>query len=158
MKKKLSIFSLIFVTFLAAVNGVSTDAQTISGSINKDSVRRGRRAASGQIILKIPAELHVNSHKPNDEFTVPTTVKFNDSNVKVSKIIYPKGILRKFKFSETALSVYQGRVIFPFTFSVPANLKSNEIRINAMIEFQACNEEVCFPPKRKKITLTARIK
>ena len=132
-------------------------AQTVSGAINGKTVKRGK-LASGKIILIIPNDLHVNSNKPSDEFLIPTNVKFNSSNVKVGKIIYPKAIFQKFNFSEKPLSVYEGQIIIKFTFLIPVNFKNKEVNIDAVVQYQACNQEVCFAPKKIKITLSAKIK
>src|SRR4051812_22349748 len=115
MKKLLITISLIFGMLLTSAVFHNLNAQTVSGLIDKKTIRRGR-AASGRIILTIPSDLHINSSKPNDEFTVPTSVKFNGSNVKINRIIYPKGIFQKFDFSSIPLSVYEGQAIIKFTF------------------------------------------
>ena len=132
-------------------------AQTVSGAIDEKTVKRGK-LATGKIILTIPNDLHVNSNKPSDEFLIPTNVTFTSPNIKISKVIYPKAKFKKFSFSEKPLSIYEGQAVINFTFLIPANFKNNEVNIDAVVQFQACNHEVCFPPKKQKITLSAKIK
>jgi hypothetical protein len=56
------------------------------------------------------------------------------------------------------INVYEGRVNFPFTVTVPENFKGNTVRVNVAVRYQACTEEVCYPPKTKNVTLTARVR
>ena len=155
MKKSLIIILLFFATY--CVCNSSVVAQKINGSIDEKTVILGR-TAHGKIILTIPSGLHINSNKPADEFLVPTTVKFSSSNVKIGKIIYPKAKLKKFKFSEEPLSVYEGKIAINFTFSIPSKFESKQVKIDAAIKYQACTEQVCFPPKKEKLLLFAKIK
>lgn len=148
------IFGAIFTfVFLVAANAVT--AQTFSGSIN--AVARGG-SARGTIVMDIPGGLHVNSNRPNSEYAIPTTVRITAPGAKIASIGYPRGKSRRFQFSEDAINVYEGRTVFNFNVSVPANYKGNTVRVRAVVRYQACTDEVCYPPKNKEITLTARVK
>ena len=148
------IFGAIFTfVFFAAVNVVS--AQTFSGSIG--NVARGG-SARGTIVMDIPGGLHVNSNRPNSEYAIPTVVRVSAPGAKITSIGYPRGKSRRFQFSEDAINVYEGRTVFNFNVSVPANYKGNTVKVRAVVRYQACTDEVCYPPKNKEITLTARVK
>ncbi len=153
MKKLLfsAILSLGFI-FLA---GSFANAQTVSGSIG--TVTRGG-STKGSVVLSIPGGLHVNSSRPNSQFAIPTNVKVSAVGVKVGAVNYPRGKNRKFQFSEDMLNVYEGNATFSFNLTVPANFKGNVVKVRAVVRFQACTEEVCYPPKTKEITLTAQVK
>jgi DsbC/DsbD-like thiol-disulfide interchange protein len=154
MKKLLfsAILSLVFV--FVAGNSFETNAQTINGSIG--AVKRGG-AAKGTIVMNIPNGLHVNSSRPNTEYAIPTSVNLSASGVKVGTVMYPRGKNRKFEFSDDTLNVYENRAVFNFNVSVPANYKGNTVKVRAVVRYQACTEQVCYPPKNKEITLTARV-
>jgi hypothetical protein len=154
MKKSLfsAILSLVFV-FLAG-SFFETKAQTVSGSIG--AVKRGG-ATKGTIVMNIPNGLHVNSSRPNSEYAIPTSVNLSAVGVKVGTVMYPRGKNRKFEFSEDTLNVYENRAVFNFNIAVPANYKGSTIKVRAVVRYQACTDEVCYPPKNKEITLTARV-
>jgi hypothetical protein len=154
MKKLLfsAILSLGFV-FLSG-NFFETKAQTISGSIG--AVRRGG-AAKGTIVMNIPGGLHVNSSRPSSEFAIPTVVNLSAAGVKVGTVMYPRGKNRKFEFSDDTLNVYENRVVFNFNVAVPENYKGNTVKVRAVVRYQACTDQVCYPPKNKEITLTAKV-
>ena len=132
-------------------------AQTVSGSIGNGSVARGS-SARGSVVLSIPGGLHVNSSRPASEYAIPTTVRLSGSGIKVSGPTFPRGVNRKFQFSENVINVYEGTVRFPFTVNVPAGFKGDTVRVRAVVKYQACTDEVCYPPRSKEVTLTARVR
>ena len=54
-------------------------------------------------------------------------------------------------------NVYEGRTTFPFTVTVPASFRGNTIRVTVAVRYQACTDEVCYPPRTKNLVLTARV-
>ncbi|MEO6333980.1 MAG: protein-disulfide reductase DsbD domain-containing protein [Pyrinomonadaceae bacterium] len=153
---KRSIFiAILFISFCVfAANRVN--AQTVSGSIGNGTVTRGAKAR-GSIVMTIPEGLHVNSSRPLSEYAIPTVVSVRGSGVKVSGITYPRGRNRRFQFSENLINVYEGRINFPFNVTVPAGFRGKMIRVTATVRYQACTEEVCYPPKTKAVMMTARV-
>ena len=132
-------------------------AQTVSGSIGNGTVARGA-SARGSIVLSIPGGLHVNSNRPRSEYAIPTTVRLSGTGVRVSAPTFPRGVNRKFQFSENVINVYEGTVRFPFTVNVPAGFKGDTVRVRAVVRYQACTDEVCYPPRTREVTLTARVR
>ena len=154
MKIKFSLAALFFGLFLAVS---SSSGQTVTGSIGDGSIDRGE-AARGRVVLSIPGNLHVNSNRPASEYSIPTVVTVRGPRgVRVSGVSYPRGKNRKFQFSENLINVYEGRVAFPFTVTVPASFRGQTVRVNVSVRYQACTNEVCYPPRTKNIVLTARV-
>jgi len=147
----------LFVVLILVFSCAAASAQTVTGSIGKGTVERGK-TARGSVVLNIPGGLHVNSSRPASEFAIATVVKVSGaSGVRVTGLTYPKGKNRKFAFSENTINVYEGRVSFPFTVTVPPSFKGKTIRVTASVRYQACTDEVCYPPKTTNITLTAAV-
>jgi thiol:disulfide interchange protein len=151
--------SVILSIAIFLIFGVSAhvSSQTISGSIGNGIITRGS-AAKGSVILSIPGGLHVNSSRPNSQYAIATDVRVSGQGVKTSSVRYPSGRNRKFNFSENQINVYEGRTVFPFTVNVPVNFSGNTVKVRAVVKYQACTEEVCYPPKTKEVTLTAKVK
>lgn len=147
------IFTGVFLAFALVFIG-EANAQTISGSIG--TLKRGS-TIKGTIALNIPAGLHVNSNNPGSEYAIPTRVSVTSPGIKVS-VVYPKGKNRKFSFSDETINVYDGRAVFGFSVTVPANFKGNSVKFRVVVRYQACTDEVCYQPKTKEITLTANVK
>jgi DsbC/DsbD-like thiol-disulfide interchange protein len=153
--KRFVLLAILFVSFcaLSVSKGV---AQTVTGSIGNGSVTRGAKAR-GSVVMTIPGGLHVNSSRPSSEYAIPTVVSLRGTGVRVSGVTYPRGKNRKFQFSENLINVYEGRVSFPFNVTVPAGFKGGTIRVVAAVRYQACTDEVCYPPRTKNVTMTARV-
>lgn len=137
--------------------GTIVSAQTVSGSIGKGTAARGK-ATRGAITLSIPGHLHVNSSRPDSQYAIPTSVRLTATGARVSGVTYPRGVNRKFAFSESTINVYEGTVRFPFTVTVPAGFKGNTIRVRAVVRYQACTNEVCYPPATKEVMITAQVR
>ncbi len=152
MKKLL--FGLFTAFIFLASASVETRAQTINGSIG--AVKRGG-STKGAIVMDVPGGLHVNSSRPNSQYAIPTVVRVSAVGAKIGAVSYPRGVNRKFGFSEDTINVYEGRTSFGFNLTVPANFKGNVVRVRAVVRYQACTDEVCYPPKSKEITLTAKV-
>lgn len=152
MKKLLLATFMLTLGFLA-----QSSAQTVSGGISGGSVSKGTTARA-YVILDIPAGLHVNSYKPESEYAIPTRVSVSGTGVSAFGVTYPPGKKRKFSFSETPISVYEGRAYFGFKVAVPKNFKGRTFRVKAAVRYQACTDEVCYAPKTKTVWISGRVK
>lgn len=134
---------------------LTANAQTVTGSIGK--VTRGKKARA-TVVLDIPHDLHTNSNQPGSEYAIPTTVKVTPvSGVRIGPVSYPRGVNKKFEFSEKALNIYEGKVVFGFDVTVPRTYRGKSIDLEVTVRSQACTTEVCYPPKSKKINITAAV-
>jgi hypothetical protein len=147
---------LIAVTFAAGAF-LNANAQSLSGSIGNGTVTRGT-AARATVALSIPGGLHVNSNRPSGEYAIPTTVRATAHGAKIGAVSYPRGRDRKFGFSEHTINVYEGRAAFGFNVTVPSGYHGATITVRVAVHYQACTNEVCYAPKTKNITLTAKVR
>ena len=140
---------------LAAGVMLGASAQSVSGSL--PPVHKGTPTRA-TVYLKLPVGTHANSNRPGNEYQIPTVVKASAARgIKVTAITYPRGINRKFAFSDTPINVYQGTVPFRFNVTVPASYQGKTMTVNVSVRYQACTEEVCYAPKTKTIALTANV-
>jgi hypothetical protein len=149
----------VFSLAIFFVGNIAVTAQTVNGSISNGTIKRGS-TARGTVVLNIPGELHTNSSRPSGENLIPTRVSVTGQGVKIGPVSYPRGKNKKFAFQEPSdrpLNVYEGRAVFNFNVTVPANYKGNTVRVRAVVRYQACNDEVCFAPTSKEVTLTANV-
>ncbi len=149
--------SFLMVTVAVSAYFTSTNAQSVSGSIANGTVTRGT-AARATVVLSIPGGLHVNSSRPGSEYAIPTSVRASAKGVRVGAVVYPRGKNRKFEFSEGTINVYEGRTAFNFPVTVPAGHRGPTVNVNVTVRYQACTNEVCYPPTSKQIKLTARVR
>ena len=154
--KKLFFSAILSLVFVFLANGLA-QAQQIKITGAAGDARRGA-SANGRIVMDIPGNLHVNSNRPNSEYAIPTSIKLTATGARVSAVNYPRGKNRKFEFSETVINVYEGRVVFTFNVTVPSNFKGSSVPVRAVVRYQACTDEVCYPPRNQTINFTARVR
>jgi DsbC/DsbD-like thiol-disulfide interchange protein len=155
-KKSFAIIFTATLLFIGSASAVNAQAVALSGSIGKGTVSRGSTARA-TVVMSIPGGLHVNSNRPGSEYAIPTSVRVTVTGGKAGAVAYPRGRSRKFSFSDEALNVYEGRVSFTFNVTVPANFSGNTLRVRATARYQACTNEVCYPPTSKTVNFTARV-
>ena len=148
-------FLLVVILLLSCLT--IANAQTLRGSIGRGIIRRGA-AAKATVILDIPDGVHTNSSRPASEYLIPTRLTVSGAELKIGAVMYPRGKNVKFEFSDEPLNVYEHRAAFNFIVAVPKNYKANTVSIHAIVDYQACTNEVCYPPKKKEITLTAKVR
>ena len=151
-RTKIGFLTTAFVFLFVLVS----NGQTVTGSVANGPLKRGT-TTSGAITLEIPEGRHVNSNKPSSEYLIATVVKLSAKGLKIGAVKYPKGEDRTFKFTTKTLNVYEGTVSFPFKITVPRSYKGKMISIEAKVEFQACTDEICYPPDSETIKLTASV-
>lgn len=133
----------------------------INGFFSVDPAQRGSTFQAA-IVLDIPRGLHVNSNRPLGKYSVPTVIKIEPPRgLKVTPVAYPRSTVRTFRFGDGApeerLAVYEGLAIARFNVAVPANYELGVARIRVSVRFQSCNDEVCFPPATRELTLPIAI-
>ncbi len=95
--------------------------------------------------FRIAQGLHINSHTPKEEFLIPTTFSIPDGlGVRLDKVSYPDGKEFTLPADPTSkLSVYTDE------FVIQARIVAAEGNhlVEAKLHFQACDKNVCLPPK-----------
>ena len=129
----------------------------VNGSLSASNVKRGR-SVQGTITMDVPAGYHVNSSRPLEKFLVATQLQIETSNgLRVGPVIYPRAVLRTFKFSKNRVSVYEGRAVMRFNVTVPTGAAIGAAALKARLRYQSCNNELCFPPQTREVNLSLTV-
>jgi hypothetical protein len=124
-----------------------------NGFFNSDRAQQGRTLQAA-VVIEIPNGFHINSNRPLAKFLIPTSLKVEGpGGVKVGPVSYPRALMRNFSFSESQLSVYEGRVILRFNITIPPSFATGVLPLRARLKYQSCNEEACFPPSSRTIEM-----
>ena len=150
-----NIYKLFFLSAIFSAFGTYVNAQSVTGSLGNGKFTPGKTVRA-KVVLNLPEGLHANSRYPGNEYAIPTTVRASGRGLRIGAVNYPRGHNRTFEFSSNPINVYEGRTTFKFEVAVPANYTRKTITVNVKVKYQACTNEVCYPPKTKDITLTAR--
>jgi thiol:disulfide interchange protein DsbD len=112
---------------------------TIEGSLQK----RAGDDVEGTVKVTIAEGWHVNSNKPLEEFSIPTTLELDPATAELLEPRYPAHQLKAFEFTGgKELAVYDGT----FDVGFKAKLKPGATKIAATLKYQACSNTVCLPP------------
>jgi DsbC/DsbD-like thiol-disulfide interchange protein len=133
----------------------------INGFFSVDPAQQGSTFQAA-VVMEIPRGMHVNSNRPLGKYAVPTVLKVDaPRGLRVTPVSYPRGEVRAFRFGEGSpeerLAVYEGRAVFRFSVSVAPGAELSVARVRVSVRFQSCNDEVCFPPATRELTLPIAI-
>lgn len=106
--------------------------------------------------MTIGAGWHVNSHTPSDKFLIPTDAEMAATGGTLSPVRYPKGVEKRFSFSETPVEVYEGTVRFEADLDLPSGA-SGEASVRGILTYQACNDQQCYAPAKVPLEATVVI-
>jgi hypothetical protein len=106
------------------------------------------KAGESQVVelrFRVQDGFHINSHTPKDELLIPTVLQLNAaSGMKLVEEEYPKGSTFRLPLDKTeTLDVYQGE----FRVSVRLVAPKGSSTLTGLLKYQACDNEVCYPPK-----------
>ena len=109
------------------------------------------------LAVTITGGWHINSDKPLEEYIIPSTVTLTDSSFELVETIWPKAQLKKFAFSADPMAVYEQKILVGLRVKIPATAKEKStLSLTGQFGYQACNDEVCLPPK--KVMFTTELK
>jgi hypothetical protein len=102
------------------------------------------KKASVELHFRVAPGLHINSHAPQTEDMIPTTLNLPEgSGVRLASATFPSGAVFAFPgMPGEKLSVYTG------DFTVRAEVVSTpgEHLVQATLRYQACDNSACMPP------------
>jgi DsbC/DsbD-like thiol-disulfide interchange protein len=125
----------------------------VNGYLSVDKAQRGHRVEAA-VVMDIPSGFHVNANRPLEKFLIATQLQIEaPPGVRVGPVLYPRAVLRNLKFSKSRVSVYEGRAIMYFNVTVPANFGPVSTELKARVRYQSCNDDFCFPPQTRDLTL-----
>ena len=105
------------------------------------------------VLLDVKEGWHINANPPSPDFLKPTKLSFKSkSGVTLADPIYPKGHGFKMEGEDMDAMVYEGEVAIDGTLTVPKSSGGVTDEMEITVNYQACNEKGCQPPKSIKLT------
>ena len=125
--------------------------------LTTDKAQAGRMI-SAALIVDIPPGYHLNAHEPISRFALPTKIEvLVPEGYKLGPITYPRAIVRKFSFTDERLGVYEKHAVIKFSVRIPVNERPGMTTLKAILNYQSCSNEVCFPPKKQEATVVLKV-
>jgi thiol:disulfide interchange protein DsbD len=119
---------------------------TVTPSLSRQGTAPGDKIEL-RLKLTIQPPYHINSNPASESYLIPVTVTVDDDFVvSAGAVVYPKGELKKFEFSEKPLSVYENEVQVRVPLEVRHRGNAGPQKISGKVRYQACNDKSCLIP------------
>ena len=127
-------------------------------AVSLDPVPRGKEFQAA-VVVDIARGFHMNSHKPTDEYLIPTTLTPQlPAGFELKDTVYPNGRLEKFSFSPNKpLDVYTGSVTLKLRLAADAKAPLGTATIPVTLRYQACNDAACLPPVKVPVSIEIHV-
>lgn len=163
----LTLVGLALFTISGGAAGAPQDASALpnpsavvkpAAYVSLDPVPRGREFQIA-IVVEIARGFHMNSHKPTDQYLIPTTLTTQlPAGLQLLDTIYPDGRLEKFSFSpKKPLDVYSGTVMFRIRVAAGADAALGATTIPIILRYQACNDTTCLQPVKVPVDVKLEV-
>jgi thiol:disulfide interchange protein DsbD len=147
-------FLLVLATAAAAQLGDGLSGAPPAGPLVTATgivTSRSGDEVQGTITAKITEGWHINSAKPLSEYVIPTTLTLTTADL-TGEPQFPPHELKAFSFSgDEKIAVYEGAIQIRFA----AKLKPGATELLGTLNYQACNDKVCLPPKKAELKIAA---
>ena len=118
----------------------------------------GTAGAKLSLFVDVTPKANIHVYAPGTEFYIPITVKLNaQPEIKPGKIGYPK--------SETLTLLNEKVPVFqkPFRLTQEVTLDKSAkpgatVTVSGTVNYQACDDAVCYPPESAPVTWTVVVK
>jgi DsbC/DsbD-like thiol-disulfide interchange protein len=116
------------------------------------------KSAQAEIRLKIKEGYHINANPPS-QYQIATQLTVEPAEgITAGQPKYPASITKKFAFSEQPLAVYEKEATINVPVNVSAGAAKGERSVPARVRFQACDDQVCYPPKNLQVSIPVMVK
>ncbi len=108
--------------------------------------------------VRLPEGAHVNSNKPRDPALKPTTLSLDaPSGIGVVEVVFPEPQDFNQNGADQPLSVFEREFTIGVELRLAKSLATGATLIPATFSYQACNETMCFAPKKAQTGWTLKI-
>ncbi|MCI0486056.1 MAG: protein-disulfide reductase DsbD N-terminal domain-containing protein [Blastocatellia bacterium] len=155
--RKLSLFVLIGCLSAQALAQSSDKVVKVKPEESVYKVKKGASVPI-KVVIDIDKGYHINSNRPREEFLIATALTIERlPGLTTTRVVYPKAKLQKFEFSETPMSVYEGKAVLSFTARAGAKLAAGRHTLKAKLRVQACNDKVCLRPQNVNVEIPIEV-
>jgi thiol:disulfide interchange protein DsbD len=140
---------LALALLLSSATGAAPASDKVTLRLELDTPEAARGGQTGvEIWADIERGWHINGHKPEQPFLIPTEVHLTlPPGISSDTLNYPRADRKAFAFAAgKELLVYEGKVGITTALNVPADFIGTRVRIEAVMRYQACNDSTCLPP------------
>ncbi len=143
----------IFASFFSVLAIAAAQGNYLTVAPPRKVVVKRGGTAEARLDVSLMSGFHVNTDKPEDEYLIPLRLRWSPGPLSAVEIIYPKGEMKKYSFSEKPLSVYTDKFQIVTRFNADTAAPVGPGVLDGKLRYQACTEDRCYPPKTVDIKL-----
>jgi thioredoxin:protein disulfide reductase len=153
MKTIGTVIAALLLLFINATAQDSASVVTIRTIAPAEPLKAGKPAVI-TVELSIASPFHINSNQPLEDYLIGTELQLDPyPGVTFGKTTFPPPVTKKFSFSESPMSVFDGAIKILAEVIPDAGLKQKEIVLSGKVRIQACNDTTCLRPVKKPFSL-----
>lgn len=150
----------------AAQSNQRSDNSTPAKNLPADVLRaeaekvelKSNGSAEATVKLKILQGYHINGN-PASKFQIATSLDVEPTEgITAGQPIYPPSVSKKFSFSDQPIAVYEDEVTIKLPLKTGSAAQKGERTLKGKVRFQACDDEVCYPPRNLETLIPVTIK
>ncbi len=127
-------------------------------SVEPVSVGPGGKG-KGLVTIAVDSGWHVQANPPSDRDMIATVVKLQRlPGIRAGKPKYPAGELHAFPGTDEKMRMYQGSAVVEVPLVAARVLKAGEYKLSGSVRYQACNDQMCLPPRQAPFELLVRVR
>jgi hypothetical protein len=121
-----------------------------------------RPGAKATLFVDVTPNPNIHVYAPGAKDFIPITVKFENggsaaSAVRIGKLTYPKSDVMT--FADEKVPVFEKPFRLTQEVTLAASLKPGDaVPIKASVDYQACDDKVCYPPESIPVTWTLTVR
>jgi thiol:disulfide interchange protein DsbD len=145
----LTVALVLAALMLSAAERRAEAAGRVRLDIEPASAELARGGDTGLTVrAAIASGWHINAHKPNEPFLIPTELSLTlPPGIAHGTIRYPEPESKSFAFAPgKQLLVHEGTLVLTTSLTVPADFAGSQVRAEFSLRYQACNDTTCAPP------------
>jgi thioredoxin:protein disulfide reductase len=119
----------------------------------------GKAGAKLSLVVDVQPKPGIHVYAPGaGEFYIPITVKLNPRpEIKLGKVGYPKS--ETMVFADEKVAVFEKPFRLTQDVMLDKSLKSGAtVVVGGTVDYQACDDKVCFPPESAPVSWTVTVK
>ena len=110
------------------------------------------------LLVRLPAQLHVQSDAPRDPSLIPTVLTIDPPDgIRVTEVVFPKATDLAQAGQSQPLAVFENQFAIGVKLDVDPGTAARSINIPGRLRYQACDDKLCYAPVTDNVQWTLAI-
>ncbi|MCX5759773.1 MAG: thioredoxin family protein [Candidatus Hydrogenedentes bacterium] len=148
---------LLGIVALYSTGAAEAPSPTVTPVFETDAAHAGTPIGAA-VQVAFGEGWHVNAHKPNDEYLIPTDLKLSPGpGMTVRDIAYPEPVKIVLEGANETLATYGPAFAIGVVIDIAADVKPGDYNVQGALQYQACDKKQCYPPNTLPVILPIKV-